>query len=257
MLKRSRSRPFLWLTAWMSAVVLLVVPALATSSQAVGLDPTAIASGTYTYLTTITVGDNSMEIPSSRNIRADSIDDQTTLRIETSSTTGMGVTTDVLHIDSASLFPIERDIVQGDGRLQLAYTTETVSGLIRAAGQIIPVDVVLEEPAYAGDAGLDTLLAALPLRAGLVGELQIIETDVEVYVQRFGFRVDPLETIEVEAGTFESWPVHLQASDDPDYRQTVWITDSRPRFLVRAEAPVPEDAGGGTLITSLIARQTH
>ena len=215
------------------------------------LDPDAIASGRFGYVTVLQIGDTSMEIESVREIRIDAVDGAPRLLITTTSSTGMGETVDRLQLDAETLYPLAREIVQGLGRMTLDYDSERVTGLIQSVGESIRVDLNLEQPAYAGDAGLDTLLAALPLAVGLNGTLAVVETDVDAHVQQFRFSVAEPETISVPAGTFSTWPVRVQAQDDPDYQQTLWLTVELPRVFVQAEAPVPQEAGGGTLVTRL------
>lgn len=239
-----------------SAVLLLVAaliwPLASDATPELGLEAGKIATGRFTFITSLQIGNIDTEIESIREIRMDSVDGRPSLRVETTSLTGMGETVDLLQLDAANLYPLLRVITQGTGRLELDYGPERVTGLIQAAGQIISVNVVLAEPAYAGDAGLDTLLGGLPLREGLSGELNTIETDVDVYVQRFRFRVEAPELIETPAGSFRSWPIKIQAVDDPDYRQRVWLSTATPRLFVQAEAPVPAEAGGGLLRTQLV-----
>ncbi|MGY6554963.1 MAG: DUF3108 domain-containing protein [Wenzhouxiangella sp.] len=228
-------------------------PSAVQAGSELALQGDTIATGRFSYVTSLQIGNVGNQIESVREIRADTVDGRPSLRIQTTSITGMGETVDLLQLDAGSLYPLSRMIVQGDGRLELNYTPERVTGLIQAAGQLISVDLALAEPAYAGDAGLDTLLGGLPLSEGLSGELRAIETDVDVYVQRFKFSVEAAEMIETPAGKFESWPVRVQAVDDPDYRQTVWLSTAVPRLFVQAEAPIPTEAGGGVLRTKLIA----
>lgn len=232
-------------------LALAASPISAVQPKELELDPGAIAGGRFAYITELQIGDTAMEIESVREIRADSIDGKASLSITTTSSTGMGDTVDRLQIDAETLYPLTRDIVQGLGRMTLDYDSERVTGLIQSAGESIRVDLRLRQPAYAGDAGLDTLLAALPLAAGLSGQLSIIETDVDVHVQEFHFSVAEAETIAVPAGTFSAWPVRVQALDEPDYHQTLWLTTASPRVFVKAQAPVPQEAGGGTLVTRL------
>lgn len=224
----------------------------AEATSGLGLQAENIATGRFTYVTTLQIGDIGNQIESVRELRMDVVDGRSSLRIETTSVTGMGETVDLLQLDAASLYPLNRLIVQGDGRLELNYAPDRVTGLIRAAGQLINVDLALVEPAFAGDAGLDTLLGGLPLREGLSGELPAVETDVEIYVQHFSFSVGTPEMIKTPAGSFESWPVVVQAVDDADYRQTVWLSTDTPRLFVQAEAPIPAQAGGGMLRTQLV-----
>lgn len=240
--------------------VLILIASLlsgqATAAEETGwtLEPGNIATGRFSYITSLNIGDIHSEIESVREIRADSVDGQASLSVQTTNVTGMGETVDLLHLHAGSLYPLKRLIIQGDGRMELDYSSDKVTGMIRAAGQLISVNLELAEPAYAGDAGLDTLLGGMPLRAGLRGQLQAVETEVDVYVQRFSFQVDPPELIVTPAGAFESWPIKLQALDDADYRQTIWISTASPRLFVQAEAPIPVEAGGGVVRTQLVEK---
>lgn len=237
--------------------VLVALPPASTvhADPGLGLRADHIASGRFTYITSLQIGNINTQIESVREISADAVDGRRSLRIETTTLTGLGETVDLLQLDAVSLHPLTRLIIQGDGRLELKYETDRVTGQIQAAGQLIKVDLALAEPAYAGDAGLDTLLGGLPLREGLSGELRTIETDVDVHVQIFTFSVDAAGMIETPMGNFESWPVRLQAVDDPDYRQTIWLSTAVPRVFVQAEAPIPQEAGGGVLRTQLVDLQ--
>lgn len=239
------------ITILLAGMALLAPPIVLAASE-LDLQADSIAKGRFSYITSLQIGTIGNQIESVREIRADSVAGRPSLRIATTSVTGMGETVDLLQLDADSLYPLQRQIIQGGSRLELNYAPDRVTGLIQAAGQVINVDLALDAPAYAGDAGLDTLLGGLPFEEGLSGELQAIETDVEIYVQRFSFKVEASELIETPAGSFESWPVRLQAVDDPDYRQTVWLSTSLPRVFVQAEAPIPAEAGGGVLLTQLI-----
>jgi len=238
-------------TAAMAFVLLALAATPIATAQPHELQADAIAGGRFSYATELEIGDTRVEIESVREIRTETINGAAVLSITTTSSTGMGDTIDRLHVDAETLYPLTREIVQGLGRMTLDYQRERVTGLIQSAGQSIRVDLHLEQPAYAGDAGLDTLLAALPLAAGLTGNLSIIETDVDVHVQEFQFSVAEAETITVPAGSFHAWPVRVQAVDDADYHQTLWLTAASPRVFLQAEAPVPQEAGGGTLVTHL------
>lgn len=234
------------------AVLLLALAATPiAAAQSLELQADAIAGGRFSYATELKIGDTRVEIESVREILTETINGAAVLSITTTSRTGMGDTIDRLHVDAETLYPLTREIIQGLSRMTLDYQREHVTGLIQSAGQSIRVDLHLEQPAYAGDAGLDTLLAALPLAAGLTGKLSIIETDVDVHVQEFQFSVAEAETVTVPAGTFRAWPVRVQAVDDADYHQTLWLTAASPRVFLQAEAPVPREAGGGSLITRL------
>ncbi len=235
-------------------IALLMMAALAAAGQptaTINAQVNPVATGRFSYVTELQIGSAGSRIESIREIRADEINGRPSLSVQTTLLTGMGETVDRLWLDAETLYPQTREITQGAGRLHLSFLPQRVSGTIESAGQRIEVNLALAGPAYAGDAGLDTVLGALPLQAGLSGELDAIETDVEVHIQRFRFMVGTAEVIDTPAGRFNSWPVRVEAIDDPDYRQVIWFSTDLPRILLQAEAPVPAAAGGGRLRTRL------
>jgi hypothetical protein len=237
-----------------SALALALAAGLGWSASPLPLNPGAIAKGRFHYVTELEVGATRMEIPSTREISLESQAGEQRLIVKTTSVTGMGETIDRLHLDARSMRPIRRETRQRQGRLQLEYTGEVVTGMIQSAGQTIMVEQAVDQPAYAGDAGLDTLLVGLQLSEGLSGRLFVIETDVEVHLVNFEFSVQAVESITVPAGTFSAWPIRLQAIDDPDYRQIIWVSVDEPRLFLQGRAPVPSQAGGGHVLTQLVDR---
>lgn len=217
------------------------------------LDSTRIALGKFEYRTTLVVGDTIVDIDSTRRITLENSASAETLQIETVTHTGMGPTDDRLELNAKTLMPVRREVRQGDGEMRIDFAADRVTGYIQAAGQTVPVDVALNQPAYAGESGLEAVLAAMPLNSGQETELHVLEIDVNTRVRHVRAHVGEVEAIEVPAGRFQAWPVHLSAADEFDDEQTVWISNSKPRVFVRAEAPVPADMGGGSLVTVLTA----
>lgn len=234
----------------MAVLGLFLIPsAVAVEPQ---LDSSTVATGQFDYRTTLRVGDTRLDIDSERHIHIDDTTAARRLKIRTITRTDMGQTEDLLELDFESLMPIERKVRQGDGRMQINYGPERVTGYIQAAGQTVPVNLTLEKATYAGESGLEAVLTAMPLASGQSFELDLIEVDVDTRVRRFQISVGELESIHVPAGQFNAWPVHLRATDEFDDEQTLWISDTAPRVFVRAEAPVPVDLGGGSLMTVLM-----
>ncbi len=216
------------------------------------LDSSEVATGQFEYRTILQVGDTRLDIDSVRHIGVENSASPRTLQIRTVTETDMGTTEDQLELDFATLMPIERVVRQDDGQMKIDYRPDQVTGYIRAAGQTAPVDLSLNYPAYAGEAGLETLLTAMPLASGLEFELRIVEIDVDSRVRRFRASVGDEETVEVPAGRFSAWPVHVSAADEFDDEQTIWISDAIPRVFVQATAPIPADLGDGAVTTILV-----
>ena len=217
------------------------------------LDSARVATGQFDYRTILEVGDTRLDIESVRHIRVGNDAPAHTLEIRTVTRTDMGKTEDQLTLDFESLLPIDRRVHQDDGRMQVNYGPGKVTGTIQAAGQTVAVDLALDEPAYAGESGLEAVLMAIPLASGQDFELRVIEIDVETAVRVFRIRVGEVETIEVPAGRFSAWPVHVKATDEFEDEQTIWISDASPRSFVKASAPVPADLGDGSLTTELVS----
>ncbi len=216
------------------------------------LDTARVATGQFDYRTILEVGDTRLDIESVRHIGVGNDAPARTLEIRTVTRTDMGETEDQLTLDFESLLPIDRRVRQDNGLMQIDYGPEQVTGSIQAAGQTVAVDLALDEPAYAGESGLEALLTAMPLAGGQDFELRVIEIDVETVVRVFRVRVGEVETVEVPAGRFSAWPVHLKATDEFEDEQTIWISEDSPRIFVQATAPVPADLGDGSLTTELV-----
>ncbi len=231
------------------SAMLLTGPALA-----VDLDSERIATGQFEYRTTLQVGDTVVDIDSSRIL---SRDPEGPMKIETITRTGMGEARDVLELHAETLQPVRREVRQGDGDMVIDYSAEQVTGYIRAAGQTVSVDVELDEPAYAGESGLEALLSAMAYEAGLKTEVHILEIDVATRVRHFRLKVGNLEQIETPAGRYKAWPVHVKAIDEFDDEQTIWISHSLPHVFLLAKAPVPDEMGGGSLVTTLLSWDEH
>jgi hypothetical protein len=239
-------------------MVVAVTWLLAAGSQSMAdelaeVDSTRIAVGQFNYQTILEVGDTILELESTRQISTLDSPDSPRLLIETLTDAGMGPFRDQLELDARTLLPIRRTVRQGDGFMAIDFTSESITGHIQAAGQSVSVNLDLAEPVYAGESGLEALLAAAPLRAGLDFQLKAVEIDVNTHIRRFEVTVGALETVQVPAGSFDAWPVHLKAADEFDDEQTLWFSELIPRVFLRAEAPVPDEMGGGSLVTELVA----
>ena len=241
----------------MRTAVKMIVPCLllmvVSGGNAIEPDSSRIATGQFEYRTTLEVGDTIVDIDSVRRLAWGENENSSRLLIETVTHTGMGPTEDHLELDAETLLPVRREVRQGDGHMAINFADDRVTGYIRAAGQTVSVDLALEQPAFAGESGLEALLAALPLRDGLETRLNILEIDVNTRLRHFDMQVGPVEIVEVPAGSFSAWPVHLTAADEFDDKQTIWISEDAPHIFIRAEAPVPAEMGGGALVTRLMS----
>lgn len=216
-----------------------------------------LALGQFQYRTFLLVEDTRMEIDSQLDLSRSTDENGDRLLIQILTETGMGQTRDRLSLDAVSLLPQAREVRQHDGLMQVHYRQDQVSGQIRSGQDRVGIDVNLDQPAYAGEAGLEATLAALPLSEGYKVRLRAVEVDIESLVRHFEIEVEAAERVTVPAGEFEAWPVRLRALDGLGGDQWLWYTRYTPRFLIRAEGEVPEELGDGVLITELITVETR
>jgi hypothetical protein len=240
--------------AWLQAG--LAADKLSTEPQNSALPAVAVdqlALGQFQYRTFLLVEETRMVIDSQRHLSRSQDEHGQQLLLETLTETGMGQTRDRLSLDAKSLLPMTREVRQHDGLMQVRYDNRAVSGQIRSGENLVGIDVQLDQPAFAGEAGLEATMAALPLSEGYTVGLRAVEVDIESLVRHFEIEVEAAETITVPAGEFEAWPVHLRALDGLGGDQWLWYTRYSPRFLIRAEGEIPEELGEGLLITELMA----
>lgn len=217
------------------------------------VDIEQLAMGRFAYRTFLLVEETRMEIDTELQLSLPVASNGQELLIESRTDTGIGVTLDQLSLDAGNMRPIRREVRQNDGHMQVRYSAENVSGQMRSGEDIVGIDVDLDEPSFAGEAGLEATLATLPLAEGYRVRLRAVEVDVQTLVRQFEIEVEAAESIEVPAGTFMAFPVRLRALDGQGGDQWLWYSQDTPRYLVRAEGELPEELGVGLLITELMA----
>jgi len=215
------------------------------------VDADQVATGQFEYQTRLSMGGGEMSIDSKRNIRHDSEDDRTVLVIESSSTTPMGEVSDLYRIDATTLRPISRVTRQGPATIEIEFDSREITGQIDAGGMQMPVQIDLDAPVFGGDAGLETVLTALPLSEGYRSPVRFAEVSMQQRVRFFQIEVQALETIEIADGEFQAWPVKLSPLDGDGGAQTIWISDDAPRMLLKASGRLPAEMGGAEFLTEL------
>ncbi len=216
-----------------------------------------LALGQFDYRTWLLLDDRRMEVDTRLLLSHDSDQPEPELSIEALIETGMGRTRDRLFLDAETLRPKRRAVEQNDGEMSVEYGESQLLATLRTGQETVQVDLPLDVAVYAGETGLDITLASLPLASGYQTQLNVVEVDVNSQVRRFAVEVEPLETVQIEIGEFQAWPVRLEALDDQGGDQWLWFSDTEPRYLIRAEANVPGELGDGMLVTELRAKSIN
>ena len=161
---------------------------------------------------------------------------------------------DVYFLDATDLGPLRREVRQGPVSVDLDFSDETVTGLIDMGSREVPIDVTLDAPLLGTDAALEVVLCHLPLEPGYTTAVRTFDPRSQK-VRVFSFEVTGEETVEVEAGTFETWKTTVTALDDQGGDGTIWISKSKPGFKIRSEFKLPAQMGGGSIATQLTSQE--
>jgi hypothetical protein len=218
------------------------------------VDPEQFAMGQFSYETTVTLGEQQMQIPATRLIEMTEINGESVLRIHSTSQGPMGEASDELILDAENLRPLSRLVNQAGATITVSFDSREVSGAIEAGGQTIPISIELEAPLIAGEAGLEAVLASLPLTEGYRTSLRVAEIGAQQRVRFFAVEVEGSDEIEVPAGNFEAWRISVSALDNEGGDQTIWMNQTSPRMMVKTEGRLPPQMGGMAYTTVLTER---
>jgi len=218
------------------------------------VDPEQFAMGQFSYETTVTLGEQQMQIPATRLIEMTEMDGESVLRIHSTSQGPMGEASDELILNAENLRPMSRLVNQAGATITVSFDSREVSGAIEAGGQTIPISIELEAPLIAGEAGLEAVLASLPLSEGYRTSLRVAEIGAQQRVRFFAVEVEGSDEIEVPAGNFEAWRISVSALDNEGGDQTIWMNQTSPRMMVKTEGRLPPQMGGMAYTTVLTER---
>jgi len=225
------------------------------AARTVPLPPTNIErvrTGATSYSATLKMSGQEMALSSTREINLRDTEDGKVLDIVSSSEGPMGSATDHYVVAADSMLPLSREVKQGPATIEVAYTSDSVTGSIKA-GQEIPISVDLDAPAFGADGALETAILGLDLDADYRTTLRAIEIGMQNRVRLHSVRVEGAETMTVPAGEFETWKVVVEPIDDEGGGQTLWVTREPPRVVVQAETVLPPQMGGATVNSQLVA----
>ncbi len=161
-----------------------------------------------------------------------------------------GQSTEVFELDMASRSPLRRSVTQGAVTVTLQFTDEAVTGTMAFRGQEKPVDVVLEAPVFGAEAALETTLGALPQKLGYRTTFRTFDLRAR-QVRVWSFEVTAVETVQVEAGVFETFKTELESLDGSGGRGTMWFASRSPRVVVRSVLEIR----GATFTSELTSRK--
>jgi dipeptidyl aminopeptidase/acylaminoacyl peptidase len=206
------------------------------------LDGSGLAPITLDYETTLQAGQRSIQRPTRRTLASAMHEGTEAWRI-VDAVEG-AAQADTLVVDRATLRPIERR-VGGRGAVQLRFDSLRVTGQLSIRGQTRSVQQDFDRPVLASTANLEIGLATLPLEPGYEAAIPVFQLQQQT-VATTTVRVTGTETVEVPAGTFETYVLEA-TSEGPAPSGTIYVRKAAPHHVVKADLQV---TSGGRTITA-------
>ncbi len=217
-------------------------------------DPGMIAPMKLSYSASLAMSGQDIPIDVTRDVIKAEAGGVEVLRILSTQQTPMGAASDTFDLDPASMMPIRKSAAQGQMGVTLEYSEGSIKGAMKMGAQAMPVDVKLDAPVFGDGSAMELTLSALPLDAGYKTTIRSFDFQSQE-VRAYSVEVTGIETVEVPAGSFESYKLEIKPLDGEMGGGTVFISKKKPRCVVRSTYQMPARAGGGTITSELKAME--
>ncbi len=192
--------------------------------------------GVYTYAGRVELGEQSMDLPMSTEIK----DDPAGWAITDTIKSQQGDAVDKGTFDKGTLALRKRVVTQGPITIALDVAPGgKVSGSMGAAGESKPIAFDAGGDLFADGPGAAFQIAALPLAVGYKTAFRNMDLQ-KMTVKVMNLTVAGSEQVTVPAGTFDAWKVNLTSDDGS--ATTVWV-DKASRKPVKMSATMPQMNG--------------
>jgi dipeptidyl aminopeptidase/acylaminoacyl peptidase len=159
---------------------------------------------------------------------------------------------DTVDLDRRTLLPIRRR-TGGPITLALDFWADSITGEFEVGDFIDDLNISLEAPVFADGAGLELVIAGLPLAEGYQAGLRVFDAQLQQVVP-LRLTVTGTTRIETPAGEFDVFQVALSPVDMPDAEsRSLQVRQQAPHVMIRGEVRVAGDATGFTQTIELVA----
>jgi dienelactone hydrolase len=203
-----------------------------------------LKEGTFNYAATITAGEQKINMEMAREIKSE----EGNWLITETSKTPMGDIVDQNLVSKNSLAPVQRKIKQGPANIEVNYAESEITGSMAMNGQNRPIQAKLEHPVISDGAGMDLIIARLPLKENYQTTIGVFDV-MTSKVKKMQVKVLGTEKITVPAGAFDTWKVSVSEVDGPS-ASTLWIAPDS-RNTIKIESNIPQ-MGNGKLLVELM-----
>jgi dipeptidyl aminopeptidase/acylaminoacyl peptidase len=215
-------------------------------------DGSVVTPGTMQYSTSLSVQGQELTIDATRTVAAH----DGMLHIIDQATTPMGTAVDTFVVDAETLLPQRRSSKQGPTVIALDYSEGQITGSMSNPMGEAQIDKSLDAPVVGESGALDVYLSALPLEEGYTTTLRTFSLQQQ-QVRPMRVAVTGTETVEVPAGTFETYVVEVTPLDGNEAgTSTMYLTVDAPHMVAKSTSKLPAQMGGGMATTTLTAMET-
>lgn len=205
---------------------------------------TDLSAGTSAYKMTINM--NGQEIPMEVSQTIEEKDGKWV--VTQTANSPMGSMKDVSTLEKGTLLPVSRNIEQGPVSIKLDHSAEKVSGVMNMNGAERTMEVALDKPIFADGAALYETLSTLPLAKGYKTVYRTLDVQAQK-VKSFELEVIDMESIEVPAGTFQTFKTSIKELGDTPGDTMLWLsTADGKRGLIKSVATVAQMGGAKVTI---------
>lgn len=201
------------------------------------------------YGTNVQTQGQQVTLEQTRTLERVRLADRETWAVTERSKSSRGSGIDSVYLDAENLAPVRR-FARGQGTRELAYSADSITGTMNFGGRETPVERAIDGPVLSGGPGLETALSAYPLEEGWSATLRT-HSPQQQEIHTREFRVTGTETVQVQAGEFETFVVEATPVGDSGYEATFWARRDAPHLVVRSVRSIPAQMGGGTITKEL------
>lgn len=206
-------------------------------------DGSALEPMTLAYTTTMAVGGQQIELATTSTLAQDEVDGRAAWKLR-DEISGAAAGTETNWADREDLAAIRRSVEMGPARMDLTYEGG-VQGEISQMGQKMPVEVSFDGPIAGDGAFIYYALGTLPLEVGYETSYNAFDR-ASMSVVTYTAEVTGTETVEVPAGTFETFVVETARADGETGGGTLYLAQDAPHVAVKVVSTLPAAMGGGT-----------
>lgn len=207
---------------------------------------TTLREGTLNYNATIKVGEQTIPMTITTNVKTEN----GAWVVTESAKTPMGDAVDTTTLDRTSLVMTKRSIRQGPVAIDVDFKDGKAAGTMSMSGQSKPIAGDAGGALFADGAGAHMVMATLPLAENYTTTFRNFDVQTQKPTLK-RLTVAGTESVTVPAGTFDTYKLEITSAEGEAGKTIVYV-DKQTRRVVKVSATSPQM--NGATITSELAQ---